>query len=134
MVEKTLREHRHGTRQMILEAALRLAAERGYVGTTMALVRRATGLPPSSLYWHFSNKDQLLAEALEHGYTRWHRNVPRWEQTSTGGDLRTRLLANLRRTTSDTRDAKADWWRMGLMLALESGPTVGDGPRQRFLQ
>ncbi|EGD40975.1 LigA [Nocardioidaceae bacterium Broad-1] len=134
MVEKTLREHTHGSRQMILEAALRLAAERGYVGTTMALVRRATGLPPSSLYWHFPNKDQLLADALEHGYTRWHRAVPRWEETPRKGDLREGLLANLRRTTSDTRDANADWWRMGLMLALESGPTVGDGPRQRFLQ
>jgi AcrR family transcriptional regulator len=133
MVEKSLREHAHGSRQMILEAALQLAAERGYVGTTMALVRRATGLPPSSLYWHFSNKDQLLAEALEHGYARWHR-IPRWDPKPTGGDLREELLANLRRTTADTRDARADWWRMGLMLALESGPTVGDGPRQRFLQ
>lgn len=135
MAEKTtLREHTHGSRQMILEAALRLAAERGYVGTTMALVRRATGLPPSSLYWHFSNKDQLLAEALEHGYTRWNDIAPRWEPTPTGDDLRKGLLANLRRTTSDTHGAKADWWRMGLMLALESGPTVGDGPRERFLQ
>ncbi|NGN92875.1 TetR/AcrR family transcriptional regulator [Nocardioides sp. KC13] len=134
MVEKALREHTQGSRQMILEAALRLAAERGYVGTTMALVRRATGLPPSSLYWHFPNKDQLLAEALEHGYARWHGRVPRWESKPTDGDLREGLLANLRRTTSDTRDANADWWRMGLMLALESGPTVGDGPRQRFLQ
>ncbi|MEI7055692.1 TetR/AcrR family transcriptional regulator [Nocardioides sp. CCNWLW239] len=133
MVEKTLREHPHGSRQMILEAALRLAAERGYVGTTMALVRRATGLPPSSLYWHFSNKDQLLAEALEHGYSRWHRIAPRWQPTPSR-DLREGLLANLRRTTSYTRGAKADWWRMGLMLALESGPTVGDGPRERFLQ
>lgn len=134
MVEKRLREHTHGSRQMILEAALTLAAERGYVGTTMALVRRATGLPPSSLYWHFSNKDQLLAEALEHGYTRWRRIVPQWEPTPSGRDLREGLLANLRRTTSDTRGAEADWWRMGLMLALESGPTVGDGPRERFLR
>ncbi|NYI80996.1 TetR/AcrR family transcriptional regulator [Nocardioides panzhihuensis] len=134
MVEKSLREHTTGSRQMILEAALRLAAERGYVGTTMALVRRATGLPPSSLYWHFSNKDQLLAEALEHGYSSWRRVVPRWEPLPTGGDLRDGLLANLRRTTSDTHDAKTDWWRMGLMLALESGPTVGDGPRERFLR
>lgn len=134
MVEKALREHTPGSRQMILEAALRLAAERGYVGTTMALVRRATGLPPSSLYWHFSNKDQLLAEALEHGYSAWRRLVPQWEALPTGGDLRDGLLANLRRTASDAHDALTDWWRMGLMLALESGPTVGNGPRERFLQ
>lgn len=134
MVEKSLREHKHGSRQAILEAALRLAAERGYVGTTMALVRRETGLPPSSLYWHFSNKDELLAEALEHGHRRFYRLVPRWKPASPGVDLREALLTRLRRTTSATLDAKADWWRMGLMLALESGPTVGDGPRERFLR
>lgn len=134
MVDNALREHTPGSRQTILEAALRLAAERGYVGTTMALVRRATGLPPSSLYWHFSSKDQLLAEALDHGYARWQRLVPRWRPTAPGSDLRAELLANLRRTTADTGGAKADWLRMGLMLALESGPTVGDGPRERFLR
>lgn len=134
MVEKSLREHKHGSRQVILEAALRLAAERGYVGTTMALVRRETGLPPSSLYWHFSNKDELLAEALEYGHSRFNRMVPRWKPTSAGGDLREALLTRLRRTTAATLDSKADWWRMGLMFALESGPTVGNGPRERFLR
>ena len=134
MSEKVTRGQSQSSRQVILEAALGLAAARGYVGTTMTLVRRETGLPPSSLYWHFSNKDELLAEALEHGYARWHRVAPRWEPTPTGDDLREGLLANLRRTTSGTSSAKADWWRMGLILAIESGPTVGDGPRERFLQ
>ncbi|MGH3353878.1 MAG: TetR/AcrR family transcriptional regulator [Nocardioides sp.] len=134
MSEKVTRGQSQSSRQVILEAALGLAAARGYVGTTMALVRRATGLPPSSLYWHFASKDELLAEALEHGYTRWHRIAPRWEPAPTGDDLRAGLLANLRRTTAGTSGAKADWWRMGLILAIESGPTVGDGPRARFLQ
>ncbi|TQL70341.1 TetR family transcriptional regulator [Nocardioides albertanoniae] len=134
MSDKVPRGRGHGSRQVILDAALGLAAARGYVGTTMALVRRATQLPPSSLYWHFSNKDELLAEALEHGHARWRRGGRRWAPATDGEDLREALLANIRRTTSGTGDAKADWWRMGLILAIESGPTVGDGPRERFLR
>ncbi|MBO0841581.1 MAG: TetR/AcrR family transcriptional regulator [Nocardioides sp.] len=120
-----------GSREIILEAALRLAGERGYVGTTMALVKRATGLPASSLYWHFPNKDELLAEALEHGHDAWHLK-PRWEKAPTQADLRDGLLQNLRRTTSDTVGDAPGFWRMGLLVAIESGPTVGDAPRERF--
>ena len=132
MSEKVSRARAHGSRQVILDAALGLAAARGYVGTTMALVRRETHLPPSSLYWHFSNKDELLAEALEHGYARWRRNRRRWAPAAPGEDVREALFANLRRTMAAAGDTKADWWRMGLALTLESGPTVGDGPRERF--
>ena len=47
MARKTERRHRQGdeSRQAILDATLALAAERGYDGTTVALVQKATGLP-----------------------------------------------------------------------------------------
>ena len=63
MARKTERRHKQGdeSRQAILEATLSIAAERGYDGTTVALVQEATGLPASSIYWHFGSKDQLLA-------------------------------------------------------------------------
>ena len=63
MARKTERRHRQGdeSRQAILDATLALAAERGYDGTTVALVQKATGLPASSIYWHFGSKDALLA-------------------------------------------------------------------------
>ena len=67
MPRKTERRHLQGdmSRQKILEAALDIAAERGYDGASVALVTERTGLPASSIYWHFKNKDQLLAEALD---------------------------------------------------------------------
>ena len=73
MPPRTSRRHKQGaeSRERILDAALEIAAERGYDGTTIALVCEATGLPASSVYWHFTNKDALLAEVLEHSYTRW---------------------------------------------------------------
>ena len=62
MPAKTDRRHRQGqeSRQRILDAALAIAAERGYDGTTVALVCERAGLPASSVYWQFRNKDELL--------------------------------------------------------------------------
>jgi AcrR family transcriptional regulator len=70
MARQTTRRHAQGeaSRRTILEATLRIAGERGYVGTTLAQVTKASGLPASSVYWHFHNKDELLADALEHGF------------------------------------------------------------------
>lgn len=69
---KTSRTHARGeeSRQRILYAALEIAVRRGYDGTTIGAVSAATGLPASSLYWHFENKDQLLAAGLDLSYRR----------------------------------------------------------------
>lgn len=59
------------SKEQILQAALRLAVERGYDGTTMADVSAESGLPIGSVYWHFSNKEQLFVALLEHSYEKW---------------------------------------------------------------
>jgi AcrR family transcriptional regulator len=48
-------------RDAVLEAALRLFAERGVDATTMEEVRRAVGMSNGSLFHHFPTKDHLLA-------------------------------------------------------------------------
>jgi AcrR family transcriptional regulator len=54
------------TRKRILDAALAMFAEKGYEGTSIAELERASGLSPGSgaLYRHFSSKRELLDEAL----------------------------------------------------------------------
>ena len=47
------------SRQRILDAAAEIAGERGYDGTSIALVSERSGLPASSIYWHFEDKDAL---------------------------------------------------------------------------
>ncbi|WP_324785931.1 helix-turn-helix domain-containing protein [Streptomyces sp. H51] len=59
------------SREHILQAALDLAVEHGYQGTTMAAVSAASGLPIGSVYWHFKNKEQLFVALLEHCYEVW---------------------------------------------------------------
>src|ERR1700691_3264582 len=58
-------------RRKILEAAAEVAGERGYEGTSIALVSAKCGLPASSIYWHFKNKDDLIAAVIERSFGDW---------------------------------------------------------------
>jgi AcrR family transcriptional regulator len=55
------------TSERILDAAMRLFAERGCEGTTVGEIERAAGLAPRSgaLYQHFENKQDVLERAIE---------------------------------------------------------------------
>jgi AcrR family transcriptional regulator len=121
-----------GSRLSLLEATLRLAGERGYVGTTMARITRATGLPASSVYWHFGSKDQLIAEAVAHGFQAWREHATPWSTMDASLPRPARLRAELDTIVLGT-DERLDYWRMGLLIALETGPAVGSAPRDRFL-
>ena len=59
------------SRERILEAATQIAAERGYEGTSIAVVSALCGLPASSIYWHFKDKDDLIAAVIEHSFASW---------------------------------------------------------------
>lgn len=45
----------------VLRAASSLLGERGVAGTTMARIAQASGLGPSSLYYYFRSRDEILA-------------------------------------------------------------------------
>ena len=47
------------TRQAIIEAALRLSAERGFSSLSLRAVAAAAGIAPTSFYRHFQNMDDL---------------------------------------------------------------------------
>jgi AcrR family transcriptional regulator len=55
------------TRDRILNEALRLFADHGYAGTSIASIEEAAGLSPHSgaLYTHFGSKEQVMAAAVE---------------------------------------------------------------------
>ena len=135
MPRKSSRTHAQGdaSRRAILDVTLRIAGERGYVGTTVAQVTQASGLPASSIYWHFGNKDDLLADALEHGYRRWQEGSPPWSELAPALPRRDALLRELRKVAAGVEEYSG-FWRMGLLLALETGPAVGSAPRARFLE
>lgn len=134
MPRKSSRRHQQGieSRQRILQAALEIAAERGYDGTTIALVTKETGLPASSVYWHFKNKDQLLAETLDYSYRKWRATTPTWSDGVAGDDAPAAVRDRLQRAAQAIVESP-EFWRLGLMLALENRP-VEPLARTRYLE
>lgn len=54
----------------LLDAALRVFAARGYRNANLEEVASAAGVTKGAVYYHFTNKEQLLARALEHHQER----------------------------------------------------------------
>ena len=120
MPRKTQRQHRQGeeSRRAILEATIDLAAKRGYDGTSVALISQRTNLPASSIYWHFENKDTLLAEALESSYRTWRAATPTWKPRSEDGSPSERVTRRLR-DAAEVLVTTPHFWSLGLMLTLQ---------------
>jgi len=116
------------SRERILDAATEIAAERGYEGTSIALVSKKCGLPASSIYWHFKDKDDLIAAVIERSFAHW---LTAWQFPAEGDapDRMTAMAAQIAKALLDS----PDFIRLGLMLALERRP---EEPRARtmFLQ
>lgn len=54
------------TEAAILEATLRLLAQRGVQGTSLDAVAEEVGVAKSSVLWHFGSKEELLLRVAEH--------------------------------------------------------------------
>ena len=64
--------YHHGhLRQALIEAALRLIAERGPAGFTFAEAARAAGVSAAAPYRHFRDRNALLAEIARLGFERF---------------------------------------------------------------
>ncbi|MER5796386.1 TetR/AcrR family transcriptional regulator [Streptomyces sp. NPDC001980] len=118
------------SRQRILDAAVEIAGERGYEGTSIAAVSAKCGLPASSIYWHFEDKDDLIAAVIERSFETWLTAVELpGEETGTPLERVTSMAANVAKSLVDA----PDFLRLGLMLALERRPTEPRG-RTVFLR
>ncbi|HTI76006.1 MAG TPA: helix-turn-helix domain-containing protein [Mycobacterium sp.] len=116
------------SRERILDAATEIAAERGYEGTSIALVSKKCGLPASSIYWHFKDKDDLIAAVIERSFAHW---LAAW-QFPEEGDAPDRMRGMAMQIAKALLDSP-DFIRLGLMLALERRP-VEARARSMFLQ
>jgi AcrR family transcriptional regulator len=129
-VQPTRRKRADGelSRERILDAATEIAAERGYEGASIALVSAKCGLPASSIYWHFKNKDDLIAAVIERSFADWRKA---W-QVPVEGSPQDRLVGLAMQLAKALLDSP-DFIRLGLMLSLERRP-VEPRARAMFLQ
>jgi len=105
------------SRELILDATERLMATRGYAATSISDIRKACGLPPSSIYWHFGSKEGVLAAVMERSAERFFAAIP-----ERGADAVERRLM----VTADLLAQHPDFLRLLYMLSLErnADPTV----------
>lgn len=68
-------EQRDQTRLAVLEAAIRLFAERGYEGASLPLVAKTCGVPVPLIVYHFKTKELLWREAVGLIYARVERHI-----------------------------------------------------------
>jgi AcrR family transcriptional regulator len=96
------------SRVLILDATERLMATQGYAATSINDIRKACGLPPSSIYWHFGSKEGVLAAVMERGADRFFAAIP----TSEGVEGQLAVLSTL-------QSQHPDFLRLFYMLSLE---------------
>src|SRR5262245_29728301 len=93
MPTRTAAEPETDKRELILDAALRLFAERTFAGCPVPLVAEEAGVATGTIYRYFPSKEALV-NAL---YQRWK------------GEMKRRLL-DQRPTTDSAREEFHQWW------------------------
>ena len=63
------------SRERLLDAAIDLIAERGYSASSVEALCRRAGVAKTALYWHFGNKEGLLAAAMEKVANAWIEEI-----------------------------------------------------------
>lgn len=112
------------SRDLLLDAAALLMAERGYAGTSMSVLSAAAGIPKSAIYHHFGSKAGLLAEVMGLGARSFfddlrerHRNPP------PGGTPAERLTWYMSKT-AEVFASHQDFLRLYLVLILTNEAAV----------
>ena len=66
---------RRGTRAQVIEAAVRLVAERGFSATSVDDIALAAGVAKGSVYYNFGSKSDILEAALTEGGERLQATI-----------------------------------------------------------
>lgn len=95
------------TQTKILEAALRLFAQRGYGGTTTRDLAQAAGVAEGTLFRHFENKKAILIEVATQGWvdllTDLLTELSEMGSYKAIGQVMRRRMLNLRKNTDMMR-------------------------------
>jgi len=109
------------SRELILDATEKLMATSGYAATSISHIRKACGLPPSSIYWHFGSKEGVLAAVMERGAQRFFAAIP----ADAGVEQQLDALAN-------QQAQRPEFLRLLYLLSLErsTDPVVAEVVRR----
>jgi len=123
----TRRERTEQTRERVLAVATELMARRGYSGTSISAISKASGAMPATIYWHFESKEGLLGAVIERAADAWFEGALRAmdqgeaEQRARGLEAASENRPALRYVLVD----QAEFYRVLLMIALERRDETG---------
>jgi AcrR family transcriptional regulator len=117
------------SRELVLDAAERVMAERGFEAATMARVVEEAGIPTSSVYHYFGSKDGILLAVMERGADRFFADLPEWE-SRTGGPVQ--HLARVISTAVRTLERHPSFLRLLIALAVQP-PAGSEGEIQAVI-
>lgn len=112
------------SRARILDAAERLLAERGYVGTSIAAISRESGLPASSIYWFFESKQDLTGAVIERAAERFVDGLGESNPKQAAAP-EARLSGLMGRALEQSGPQLPEFLRLELLLGLAHDPAGG---------
>ncbi len=114
----SVRPNRRGarSRELVLDSAERLMAERGYEAATVAALVEEAGVPPSSIYHYFGSKEGVLLAVMERGAERFFETLPVPERRIGSQLNHLRVLVGV---VADSLESTPDFLRILLVLATQ---------------
>ena len=106
---------RESSRNAILQAALRLFAERGYHATTIEAIAREAGIAKGLVYNYFSSKQELLRQLVLLGFREFEELLPELLRTADPVQ-RLHVLFEL---SGKLIQEKTEFYRLYMMVLLQ---------------
>lgn len=113
----------------VLDAALRLFADRGIDGTSVDAVAEASGVSKATIYKHWADKDALSVDVMAHA-AGGDSPAPEFDS----GDLRTDLLAVLSHEPPEPRTGLRNRLMPHLLAYSARNPAFARAWRARMLE
>ncbi|MGX7727808.1 TetR/AcrR family transcriptional regulator [Rhodococcus sp. 2H158] len=115
------------SRDDVLRAAEELMSRRGYRATSMADLIRESGVPSSSIYWHFNSKAGVLAAVMERGADAFFASISADVPDNGAVDPQQALERVLRRSIGAALDNPSFLsLYLDFLLHAEDEPAVAD--------
>ncbi len=122
------------TREKILVASTELFARHGYAGTGVDRLAEKSGIAKTAIYYHFGNKEGLLAAVLERAASEWIESIKQSaERAENAEEALDRALAGMRTMVEEKP------WILKLLLLLtlevaDEKPEIREAMTQIYLR
>ncbi|MGZ5336262.1 MAG: TetR/AcrR family transcriptional regulator [Solirubrobacterales bacterium] len=104
------------SRELVLDAAERLMAAKGYDAATVAALVEEAGIPASSVYHYFGSKEGVLLAVMERGAERFFEALPIPDRRQ---GSQSQHLAGLVEVVAETLEGNPDFLRILIVMATQ---------------